>query len=338
MNPDDLVRLAHNIDLPFGKEPPSEFRIFTAGKIETTKGSFLFDAKAADLVTASALEWGNEFPVDYDHAMARGGLFVVDPAASGKAAGWFKPEIRNGELWAASVTWTPAAAKMLTDREYRYTSPAFRTEEEGGRISELINVALTNLPATRNHTPLMASRHGETRKETSMKTIIAALSLAAEATEAEVLAAVSTIQSFAARVLSEVNAKSHAEALGVLAAWKGNAAQLALLSTKLDEYKAKEVAAEIETLIAEAKAAGKVTPSSEAGVRALAKDLGPVALKGFLSVMQAAPKPLDEPEKPGDVALNAAELAYAQKHNLDVKVMAESKKLAIANGTYPGAA
>jgi hypothetical protein len=104
MNPDDLVRLLHNIDLPFGKAPPSEFRIFAAGKIETTKGSFLFDAKAADLVTASAQEWGNEFPVDYDHAMARGGLFVVDPAASGRAAGWFKPEIRNGELWATSVS------------------------------------------------------------------------------------------------------------------------------------------------------------------------------------------------------------------------------------------
>jgi phage I-like protein len=339
MNPDDLVRLLHNIDLPFGKAPPSEFRIFAAGKIETTKGSFLFDAKAADLVTASAQEWGNEFPVDYDHAMARGGLFVVDPAASGRAAGWFKPEIRNGELWATSVTWTPAASKMLTDREYRYTSPAFRTEEEGGRISELINVALTNLPATRNHTPLMASRAGEPRKESQMKTIAVALSLAAEATEAEVLAAVSTIQGFTARVLSEVGAKTHAEALGILAGWKGNAAQLALLSAKLDEYKAKEVTTEVETLIAEGKAAGKITPSSEPAVRHLAKDHGPAALKGFLAAAQAAPRPLTDPASEGADDLTPQELsAIAHRGPEYVKRIREEKKRAIAAGLYPGAA
>jgi phage I-like protein len=337
MNPDDLVRLRHNIDLTGepGKAPPSEFRIFAAGKIETTKGVFLFDAKAAELVMASVAEYGNDYAVDYDHGM--GAWLAMDPAESGKAAGWFKPEMRGGELWASQVSWTPKATEKLSAREYRYTSPAFRTEKEGGRISELVNVALTNIPATKKHPPLMASRAGESGMESKMKTIAVALSLAAEATEAEVLAAVTGLQSFAARILSEVGAKSQAEAFGILSGWKGNAAQLALLSAKIDEYKAKEVASEIETLIAEGKAAGKITPSSEAAMRQLAKDHGPIALKGFLAVALAAPKPLTEPAHEGNGELNPQELAMCQRTGLDPKAVLASKKAALAAGVYPTA-
>jgi phage I-like protein len=337
MNPDDLVRLAHNIDLPFaaGKAPPSEFRIFAAGKIETTKGVFLFDAKAAEQVMASAAEYGNDYAVDYDHGM--GAWLAMDPAESGKAAGWFKPEMRGGELWATSVSWTPKATEKLSAREYRYTSPAFRTEKEGGRISELVNVALTNIPATKKHPPLMASRAGQSGMESKMKTIAVALSLAAEATEAEVLSAVSTLQGFAAKVLSDVGAKTQAEALGILAGWKGNAAQLSLLSAKLDEYKAKEVATEIESLIAEGKAAGKITPSSEPEVRKLAKEHGPGWIKGMLAVALAAPKPLTEPEHQGNAELTPEELAMCQRNGFDPKVVVANKKAAQASGTYPTA-
>lgn len=336
---DDLVRLLHNIDLPFaaGKPPPSEFRIFAAGKIETTKGSFLFDAKAADLVMASAAEYGNDYAVDYDHGM--GAFLAMDPAESGKAAGWFKPELRSGELWATQVSWTPKAAEKLSAREYRYTSPAFRTEKEGGRIAELVNVALTNLPATKKHPPLMASRAGESGMESKMKTIAVALSLAAEATEAEVLAAVTTLQGFTARILSEVGARTQAEALGILAGWKGNAAKVAELTAKVAGFELAQTEAEIEKLIAEGKTAGKITPSSEPEVRKLAKEHGAGALKGFLAVALSAPKPLEEPNnadgKGGVVALDAKELAYAEKHKLDPKALLATKQAAIAAGTYP---
>lgn len=332
MNPDDLVRLAHNIDLT-GEAPPTEFRIFGAGTVKTTKGDFLFDAKAAELVLASIAEWGNDFSVDYDHGMIAG--FALDPANAKRAAGWFRPEVRNGELWASSVKWTKKAKEMLSEREYRYTSPAFLTEEKGGRISELVNVALTNIPATKNHTPLMASRSGEGKD--TMQTVIAALSLAAGAAEAEVLSAVTGLQSFAARILSEIGAKSQAEAFGILSGWKGNAAQIALLSAKVDEYKAKEVAGEIESLIVEGKTAGKITPSSEAAMRQLAKDHGPVALKGFLAVALAAPKPLTEPEHQGNAELTPEELAMCARAKIDPKAAIAAKKLAQEQGAYPTA-
>lgn len=137
-----------------GDEPPSEFRIFTAGKVETTKGTFIFDEAAAIAVMAEFTTHGTELMVDYDHASLAG--LSLDPAQSGKAAGWFGIEVRAGELWAVNVRWTEVAASALRAKEWRYMSPAFATDQEG-RITSLLNVALTNLPATRRLEPLMAA-------------------------------------------------------------------------------------------------------------------------------------------------------------------------------------
>lgn len=137
-----------------GDEPPNEFRIFTAGTVETSKGTFTFDEAAASAVMADYAKQGNELMVDYDHASLAG--ISLDPAQSGKAAGWFNIELRSGELWATNVRWTQPAADALRRKEWRYMSPAFSTGE-GGQILGLLNVALTNIPATRKLEPLMAA-------------------------------------------------------------------------------------------------------------------------------------------------------------------------------------
>jgi hypothetical protein len=136
-----------------GNEPPSEFRIFKAGENETSKGVFIFDDKAAKAVLATYADQGNELMVDYDHASLG---FAVDPAHAGKAAGWFNLELRDGELWATNVRWTEPAAQALARAEWRYLSPAFELDEDG-RVLSLINVALTNMPATKRMQPLMAA-------------------------------------------------------------------------------------------------------------------------------------------------------------------------------------
>lgn len=137
-----------------GDEPPSEFRIFAAGEVDTVKGKFLFDDVAARKVMAEYRAHGIDLMVDYDHASLA--PMAVDPAQSGKAAAWFNLEVRNGELWAVNVRWTPPAAEALKRKEWRFMSPAFSTDEKG-RITSLLNVAITNLPATRNLQPLMAA-------------------------------------------------------------------------------------------------------------------------------------------------------------------------------------
>lgn len=97
----NTARVALAITLADGRAPTS-FRLFTAELVTTSKGDFVFDEKSAKTVLAAWAEQGNELPIDYDHAM-------VDPTTRPQdrgAAGWFKLELRGGELWAVDVRWT----------------------------------------------------------------------------------------------------------------------------------------------------------------------------------------------------------------------------------------
>lgn len=135
-------------------EPPTEFRIFTAGQVETSKGTFTFDDAAAKSVMADYVAHGIDLMLDYDHASLS--ALTLDPAQTGKAAGWFNLELRDGELWAVNVRWTPPADAALRRKEWRFMSPAFQTDD-AGHITSLLNVAITNIPATRRLEPLMAA-------------------------------------------------------------------------------------------------------------------------------------------------------------------------------------
>jgi len=138
---------------PLPATPPTEFRIWPFGEIATTKGTFLFDESAARSVLAAWKTYGNRLTIDYEHK-------AIDPsgrAGDGKSAGSFLIELREDGLWAIDVRWTPPAYTALTNKEWLYFSPYFSAEEETGRILELINLALTNIPATTNMTPLVAA-------------------------------------------------------------------------------------------------------------------------------------------------------------------------------------
>lgn len=133
--------------------PPVEFQIWPFGEIETTKGTFLFDRAAARSVLGAWRMYGNRLTIDYEHK-------AVDPdrrAGDGKSAGSFLLEVRSDGLYAVDVRWTPPAFAALSNKEWLYFSPYFSAEQDSGRILELINLALTNIPATRNMTPLVAA-------------------------------------------------------------------------------------------------------------------------------------------------------------------------------------
>jgi hypothetical protein len=142
------------LSVALGDEPPAEFRIFAAGAFETSKGQFIFDKEACSSVLAAHKDQGIDLMLDYDHASLDSG--TPDPSQSGKAAGWFDLEVRNGELWAVNVRWTPPAREAIARKEWRYMSPAFKASEDG-HVLELLNVALTNMPATKRLTPLVAA-------------------------------------------------------------------------------------------------------------------------------------------------------------------------------------
>lgn len=133
--------------------PPAEFRIFKAGVNDSEKGSFLFDEKAAAMVMAAFQKHGVDRMVDLEH-------LSIDPDAPNfdpDARAWFRLELRDGELWAVDVKWTPDGVRRLTEKTQRFISPTF-TFDRDGRITKLFNIALTAMPATHGTPELVAAR------------------------------------------------------------------------------------------------------------------------------------------------------------------------------------
>lgn len=123
---------------------PSEIRLFKFGENRTSKGVFVLDEKGAQAVLEAHAKHGVGLHFDYEHDQR-------------KAAAWFDLEVRNGDgLYATNIRWTPPGAELLKNREYRYASPTFMVDGDK-RITRLVNVALTNLPATEHAPELVAA-------------------------------------------------------------------------------------------------------------------------------------------------------------------------------------
>lgn len=137
-------------------ELPTEIRLFTPGVNQTEKGPFLFDAEAAKRVMAHFLARGVDVMFDLEHLSTDDEAPNYDP----DARGWGKLEVRNGELWATGVTWTPEGAQRLTEKRQRYVSPFLSWEETDDgqrRIVEIVNIAICANPATHDAPELVAA-------------------------------------------------------------------------------------------------------------------------------------------------------------------------------------
>lgn len=285
-----FIRLA----LPEGDAPPTEFRLFTAGKVQTEKGVFLFDQEAAKLVEEGIKRRKTELMFDYNHASLD--PKPLDPERAARAAGWHDVEVRNGELWAVNIRWTAAAAAGIRAKEWRYYSPAFLDDPKTGRIVDYINCALTNLPATHDLTPLVAASQetvmedDKTKSETEAK-----LAEALEDSKAkdEIIAKLKEENKAMKTKLAEAEKASKGEELendekkeeakrtsrlveaarkitgrqdlaeveGALLALAQSHDQVQKLSTRVAELEAQRANDEIAALVDDAVRAGKVTPA-----------------------------------------------------------------------------
>lgn len=179
-----------------GDAPPSEFRIFAAGENATTKGVFVFDQQAAADVMAAYQRHGNDVMIDLEH------LSLEDTVQSRNfdpdARGWCRLELRGGELWATGVTWTPDGEARLRDKRQRYVSPAFDVDPDTRRITRILNIAITALPAT-DHTPalvaasLIGAEGENTMSPEQFAQIAEALGLGADANVEDVVATISAM-------------------------------------------------------------------------------------------------------------------------------------------------
>lgn len=223
------------LELGEGGVPPTEFRIWSKGWVDTSKGRFLFDDAAAKAVMADYARHGNELPLDYAHAMVAGAS--GDPAQTGRAAGWMRLELREGELWATEVRWTSAASAAIAAKEWRYFSPAFLHDPKTRRIERLVNVALTNLPATYGMTPLVAHQLHVEPIDMNPALLIA-LALTTTASEPEAIQRAQRLVELERELLAATGKTTLSEALGVVRAHADSAKRLEVVSQELTALKA----------------------------------------------------------------------------------------------------
>ncbi|MGQ9687284.1 MAG: phage protease [Desulfobaccales bacterium] len=143
-------------------ELPKWLRLLPMGQVNLVDGRPPFEVdpeSLAELVQAFDAR-GTDLVIDYEHQSLKGG--------QAPAAGWIKDlEVREDGLW-AQVEWTGQAEEYIRRREYRYFSPVLRLDPETRRPRELMNVALTNTPAIRGLTPLVAKWGGEGQTTASL--------------------------------------------------------------------------------------------------------------------------------------------------------------------------
>lgn len=173
----DTTTMAHRIaklSVPVtGAALPTEFRLFKAGPNPTAKGTFLFDEEAAAAVMAEYEAHGVDLAIDLEHQMLDG-EGSPDPTAR-DARGWCRLALRNGELWAVAVKWTPDGALRLAERRQRYVSPAFEIDPGTQRIIKVVNVAITSTPATFQTPALVAASRSNRMNPDQVKQALDAL-------------------------------------------------------------------------------------------------------------------------------------------------------------------
>ena len=135
----------------------------------------------------NAYQAGADIPLDYEHQaeMAdRNG----QPAP---AAGWIKElEARQDGIW-GRVGWTPKAAAMIIDKEYRYLSPVF-IYEKSGELVRLDSAALVGQPNLELKALNNQGAEGASMEE-FLTQLAALLGLAETATQEEIFAAVRSL-------------------------------------------------------------------------------------------------------------------------------------------------
>ncbi len=292
------ITLSRPITLAQDGVPVTEFRLFAAGEIDTLKGKFIFDDVSARDVMSAFADYGNDLAIDYDHAMA-------DPFCGPQdriAAGWFGLEVRDGELWATNVTWTPRATKALADREWRYMSPWFVASDDPRRISRVLNCALTNTPATKHLTPIAASQSANEPQDAAtetnaMKQMLIALGLGADASEAEALVALSKREDASKRLFALTGKDNLGEALAQAEAWKSQAGETAALKATLAAEKKKGEDVIALASIDKAFEEKRIVPAQVETAKKLYADHGAAALGVFLSAF-VAPQVATGEQKP----------------------------------------
>lgn len=271
-------------------QAPAEIKLLPAGAFRARDGrpgnvtAWHLDAAAAARLIAQAQAAKGDFVIDYEHQT----LHAEENGQPAPAAGWFKNlEWREGDgLYAVAVRWTARASQLIEAGEYRYISPVFGYDKQSGVVTELLMAALTNYPALDGHSDLAAraaARFSTTNEEKTMnrEKMIALLGLSAEASDEQIEQALAALKAKAA------TAEDKDGEIAALKAAKPDPAKFVpaetfeALKTEVAALKAQQTTGEVDALVKQGLADGKLLPVQEAWAKELGgKDV--TALKTYL--------------------------------------------------------
>jgi phage I-like protein len=233
---------------------PAEIQVIPFGRHVTPRypdQPFLVDDQSEAEVLKNFAATRNDMVIDYEHQT------LADPPVAAPAAGWIKKLVNKGRegIWAV-VEWTRRAQDMIANKEYRYVSPVFVRRKADGRVTMLLNVALTNQPNIDGMVPLI-NKFDTHKEEPKMKKLLVLLGLPETATEDEAILAINKIKAdntgvvankavLSAAGLSETAPES--EIVGTIMAMKQAHVQVSTLqseNTRLKTEAADRVAQEL---------------------------------------------------------------------------------------------
>ena len=291
------------IELDSEGKAPEWIQLFPRGpKLETVNYDWrewtLSDPQA---VADASMEDGLDLPIDWEHAQAI-------KAAKGErfeTAGWIKEiEVRAGVL-VGRVEWTAEGRASLESKHYKYFSPGFLSDRgnDGGEVRRVRHGGLVKTPAFKM--PALAGA-----KEGSMlKKILEALGLAADATEAQAVAAVGKLKGDLATAQAAAAAPPP-DKFVPMAQYDAMKQRATTAEGKLAEGAAAEGEAEVKRVLDEAQAAGKIVPAARKHYEDWARAEGGLAkVKAFLADQPAIAQPSGLPGSggPGASAASADE-------------------------------
>lgn len=294
-------------------------QLFPAGQFTAPRGAMagsgpwtLNNADAASLISL-AKQRQNDIVIDYEHQT----LKAAENGQPAPAAGWLSPQdihfVPGKGLLASNPKWTSKAAAHISNDEYRYLSPVFSYDIKTGRVLDLINVALTNQPAIDGMDKIMlaaASFSMQPQQEDAPmnEELLKLLGLTKDASEEDAVAALTSIVTEVDGLVAVIGVKD-VTGLAALSAIKteltdlikaAEGAEQAIAAAKSEtpgtamtviKEQGEQIAAltaridgdEMNTLIAAAKAEGKLVPAQEDWARSLGVDK-------FKDFIKAAPR------------------------------------------------
>lgn len=316
---------------------PSSFRVLPFGEFAAKDGRptdipggvWRLTEESARRIVAELSALADDGLIDWEH----GTLHAKATGAYAPAAGWFSGiEFRPGEgLFLTGVRWTEKAAAALRAGEYRYVSPIFSYDQETGEVLSLINVALTNdagLPGLTDLsvalTATLTGPHGRamhgnpsfSQERTMPLAILPALfGLSLAATEEQVAEQVRALQAQSVALTAQLaDAKDPAKVVPI-AALTAVQRELAASKQELAALQAKQHDQEVEQLVRQGLADGKLVPALEQW----ALDTGKAslaALQGYLAaaapvIVPGTKQSAEAKAGTGTAALSAVESSVA---------------------------